>query len=304
MRRMPLKFIYITAAFIPVMVGTYVLYLLVGHNDHPSMQNISKPAYTIPRQIQYGYSIKNTTNRLIPKAQLWVYGPVYMTATQKSVSIHSSYPHTLISDELGNQVLHFIFENIPPYSTRIVNIQADLLLSPTPNALPFALDDRYLKPEKYIESGHRLIVQQAGKLKKASIMHTINSLFEWVSAHIQYDGYSSRDRGALYALRNRKGDCTDFAYLFAALARAQKIPVRPIGGFVCKNNAVLKASGYHNWSEFMENGIWKIADPQYGILRENPSDYIAMRVMGAQDSPMGRNHRFRSKGKGLKVTMN
>ena len=44
-------------------------------------------------------------------------------------------------------------------------------------------------------------------------------IFQWVSQNVKDDGYSAKDRGALYALTNRKGDCTEFMYLFVALCR-------------------------------------------------------------------------------------
>lgn len=295
--------IAIAAVFICVLV-LIGLYVILSHKDKPPPLIIAEPVYTIPRQIQYGYTLKNTTNHLIPKAELWAYGPVFQTATQKSISLTTSQPHEVIQDVLGNQVLHFVFDNFPPYGTKIVTIQADLLLSKTPNVLPLQDLNAYLAAEKYVEADDPLIVSKADELKAENIPGTITSIFDWVAGHVRYAGYLSRDRGALYALRNRKGDCTEYAYLFAALGRAQKIPVRTLGGYICKGNTVLSAQGYHNWAEFMEDGIWKLADPQNKVLRDKQSDYIAMRVLGPAEGPMGKHHRFRSKGEGLRVRMN
>ena len=47
-----------------------------------------------------------------------------------------------------------------------------------------------------------------------------------------YVGYIKNDRGALYALKTKEGDCTEFMHLFVALCRANKIPARCIGGYV------------------------------------------------------------------------
>jgi len=126
-----------------------------------------------------------------------------------------------------------------------------------------------------------------------------------VTGNVRYSGYAGRDRGALYALEHRKGDCTEYANLFVALCRANGIAARPIGGYVCPQSGVLKARDYHNWGEFYEDGSWKLADPQNRVLRQNPADYIAMRIMHAsEDDPMGPYNRFRFKGEGLKVRMN
>jgi transglutaminase-like putative cysteine protease len=290
--------------FISALVFVGIFMMLYRKSPSPPIP-IKEPVYSIPRQIQYGYTLKNTTNRTIPKADLWVYGPVFQTATQKCVSVTTAKSHKIIKDGLGNQILHFTFENFPPYGTKIVNIQADLILSDTPNILPPQKMNNFLIAEKFIEADHPEILAKAAVLNADTEAETISSIFNWVAGHVQYSGYLSQDRGALYALRNRKGDCTEYAYLFAALGRAQKIPVRTLGGYICKGNKVLKAQGYHNWAEFMENGVWKLSDPQNKVLRDNPSDYIAMRVMGpAGESPMGEYHRFRFEGKGLTVRMN
>ena len=297
------KKIAISGVFLSLLVIAGLL-LMRSLQNRPHFK-VAEPVYTIPRQILFGYTLKNTTNRIIPKAELWVYGPVFQTATQKCAALETSQPHEGIKDGLGNQIIHFTFENFPPYGTRIVRVQADLLLSKTPNRLSDQGVTSFLAAEKYLESDHLLIMERANELKTGSNSETVTAIFNWVAGQIHYAGYLSRDRGALYALRNRKGDCTEYAYLFAALARARKIPARTMGGYICRGSAVLKASGYHNWAEFMEEGIWKLADPQNRMLRKTPLDYVAMRIMGDQgESPMGDHHRFRFKGEGLKVRMN
>ena len=94
-------------------------------------------------------------------------------------------------------------------------------------------------------------------------------------------------------------------YLFVALCRANGMAARGIGGYVCSENTVLKPNDYHNWAEFYQDGAWRIADPQKKVFAQNQSDYIGMRVIGkSQKNPIGKFHRFRFEGKGLKVKMN
>jgi hypothetical protein len=93
--------------------------------------------------------------------------------------------------------------------------------------------------------------------------------------------------------------------LFVALCRANGLPARRVGGYICPESAVLKARDYHNWVELYEDGTWQIADPQNNVLMQNEGDYIAMRIIRAsQDNPLGTHNRFRFKGEGLKVQMN
>jgi len=135
-------------------------------------------------------------------------------------------------------------------------------------------------------------------------LKTAENIFNWVANNVKYSGYLSNDRGALYALSHKKGDCTEYMYLFTALCRASKIPARCIGGYICRKNSVLRPNGYHNWSEFYQDSTWRVVDPQNKNFMKDPSHYIAMKVFGSSsESSMGGYHRFRFKGDGLKVRM-
>lgn len=277
------------------------LYVLINRMD----KSIPEPVYTTPRQILYGYTLKNITNRIVPKVEFWAYAPVLQTATQKCVSIKSSYPQRVILDALGNQILHYQYENFPPYGTKIVQVQVELLLSDEPNRLAATDNAIYLAEEKYLEVGHPLIAGKASELKKRRENNTVGATFDWVSKNVAYAGYIRQNRGALYALRNKKGDCTEYAHLFVALLRAQKIPARILGGYVCPKNTVLKPQEYHNWAEYLDNGVWTLADPQNKVIGKRPSEYIAMRILGATtEGPMKDQHGFRVEGKGIRANMN
>ncbi len=261
--------------------------------------------YSISKQIQYSFTLQNKSNRVIEQAELWAFAPVKQTASQRCLNLQSNYPYQLLTDDSGNQVLHFKFENMAPYGSRIVTVKADLLVSLTANPVPATPFPRDINPQKYVESDHPAISRVARKLQAADASKTIERVFRWVTTNVRYSGYAGKDRGALYALKHKKGDCTEYTDLFVALCRANGIAARPVGGYVCPQSAVLKARDYHNWGEFYESGTWKVADPQNHALMQNAADYIAMRIIHAsEDDPMGPYNRFRFKGEGLKVRMN
>ncbi len=256
-------------------------------------------SYVIPRQVRYSFTVTNKTNQLVKNGQVWAYAPVKQTAAQLCKHIEASHPYQLVQDSLGNQVLHFTFEKLPPFATKTVSIKADLLLSDSPN--PLALHDKeiFLHPEKYVESDHPDMISKSKTLK------TPESIFDFVAGHIAYSGYLKNDRGALYALFQKKGDCTEFMHLFTALCRAGNIPARGMGGYICTCNTVLKPGSYHNWSEYYKDNIWKIADSQNRVFNKDYSNYVAMRVISeSSDSTMKGFDRFRVKGEGIKVKMN
>ena len=99
-----------------------------------------------------------------------------------------------------------------------------------------------MNPQKNIQSDHPAINRVAHKLQAPDPAKTIERVFRWVAGNVRYSGYVGKDRGALYALENKKGDCTEYANLFVALCRANGIAARPIGGYVCPQSGVLTSS--------------------------------------------------------------
>jgi transglutaminase-like putative cysteine protease len=141
-------------------------------------------------------------------------------------------------------------------------------------------------------------------LDKGDPFPTARNIFSWVSANIRYAGYRSETLGARQTLETKSGDCTEFVYLFVALCRANKIPARPIGGFVCKDDRELNSADYHNWAEFYIDGAWRIADPQGKRFMEKESEYIAFCRLGGSGENTGAGfHRYRVKGDGILVKM-
>jgi transglutaminase-like putative cysteine protease len=264
----------------------------------------SAGAYTIARNIQYGFTLQNTTNRVVKKAEFWTYAPVKQTSAQLCTKIQASHSYRLLTDELGNQILHFTFQNLPPFASKIITIQADLLFTNNPASLPVKNITSYLQPEKYIEIQDPAIQELSDQFKSSNAVKTAEQIFNWVAAHIQYAGYVKNSRGARYALANRKGDCTEYMYLFAALSRANNIPVRCIGGYLCTESTILKPGSYHNWAEFYENSTWRLADPQNKVFDKAYAHYVAMRIIqGAREDLMRGFNRFRVDGDGLKAKM-
>jgi hypothetical protein len=261
--------------------------------------------HLVPRHIQYGFTLENTSNRAVQNAELWAYAPVEQTATQRCERISPSHPSSVVRDTVGNRIIRFIFDLIPPYATKIVNIEAHLLLSETPN--PSSLDDPrpFLRAEPYCEANDPAIRGLARALEATKPLKTVENIFKWVNANIRYSGYVRNARGALFALREKNGDCTEFMYLFVALCRADKIPARCMSGYLCKEDGQPKPNAFHNWAEFYLGGSWWISDPQNGVFMKDSSHYIAMRIINGHGDPAGPHFdRFQVKGQGLKGRMN
>ncbi len=257
---------------------------------------VPAPIIEIPRILRYSFTLKNTGNRVLKKANFWAHAPVKETGTQKVVHIDASHPFEVLTDQLGNQILHFEFVNIPPYASKMVNVTTKLML--TKEVKPMAENNlqRFLGEEPFVEISHKSLQKTASRLT------TSRQIFNWVARHIKYAGYIRENRGALYALREKSGDCTEYMYLFTALARIKGIPTRGIGGYVYGDDAILKPKDYHNWAEFYQDGKWHLADPQNKVFMDQQSDYIAMRII-YEESDLVKFSRFWAVGEGLSVRM-
>jgi transglutaminase-like putative cysteine protease len=263
-----------------------------------------QPVYAIARTLRYSFTVTNTTPRLLKQTDFWVYAPVKQTSTQQTVRLTTSLPHTPITDPAGNQILHFVIPALPPNGSKIIAVAADLRLSDDPNPLPATDLERFLVPEPHIESDHPLIQARARALRTPDPLTTSRQIYQWVADHIEYAGYVREERGALHALQHRKGDCTEYADLFVALARASGIPARTVGGYIHGDNAVLKAQDYHNWAEFHHDGRWRVADPQKRAFMAKSSHYLALRIgTTGNPAPWGDAHQYAYSAEGIAVKM-
>ena len=268
---------------------------------------VAVAVYPHKRTIRYSFTIQNKTNQYLEAAEFRAYAPVLQTSSQQASSITASHEYTIIADELGNQQLVFRFA-LAPLATRVVTITAEIDLAQKPN--PLALNDAqdYLRPRKYIESDHSKIIALAGQFDDAETQPWLKSAFDWVAENVQYAGYIEDDRGALYALDHKAGDCTEYMYLFAALARSRQIPTRGVGGFVVSEDAILKAREFHNWAEVYVDGRWRVVDPQNKQFMQREDHYLALRILADRDASVAsaaeNTHRISYVGEGLSVRMN
>lgn len=248
-----------------------------------------EPEFNIERTLKYSFTVTNPTNKFIKDATMWVYVPVKQTSTQKFISAEASHDYQLLADDLGNQRLKLDLHDIAPYGSKIVSIKVRVDMSEQPNNSNVNNVALYLGSEKYIESDNVSIVRLASELERKDEMASAEAIYLWVLENMEYKGFVSEDRGALYAVEHGEGDCTEYAHLVTALARAIGLPSRSIAGFVYSENARVAAKDYHNWSEVMLNKKWQIIDAQKEVIMDKFSDYIAMRIISTAEDGAARN---------------
>ncbi len=196
-----------------------------------------------------------------------------------SVSYNEEVEHYQLDDH-GNQVAYFVL-GFSPGETReltltctvdsLYGVDHSQSMSSTVYDTGSDFYTTYTRDDTGIEADDYRIVSKAAELtaglydpsEKARVIQ------EWVHDNVDWTGYSSSTRGAVYALENGVGDCTEFATLFIALCRASGVPARMIDG-VSKSS--LPAGGSYSWSQvghdwaevYLPGAGWVQADPTYG----------------------------------------
>lgn len=261
--------------------------------------------YPDKRIIKYSFTMQNPTNSLIENASFWVYLPAKQTTYQKRTNVSFSHRVENRVDSNGNEKVVFTAKNLPPFGNEVFSVSAEIDIANSPNRLASVDMEPYLQPEKHIESEDPRIVAIADSLKADSMTDSAININNWVIENLSDAGYIRRDHGAIYALENKTGDCTEFMNLFLALARASGIPARGVAGYVNKESTILKSRNYHNWAEIYIDSAWRVVDPLNKVIFKNESHYIAMRYLGSSPTDNTDNtQRFFDNDASVRVSMN
>jgi transglutaminase-like putative cysteine protease len=267
----------------------------------------AKTNYPIQRRVRYSFTLQNQGATPLEQGTLQVYAPVRLTSTQRLEGLTASLPAQVETDPWGNQILRVDVGLLPPYASRVVTIDAQLALADVAQPLAATAPELriFTQPERFIESDNPRIMAVAQTLRTSSALETAQNSYAWVRQSLGRSEFTPEDRGALRAMQDKAGDCTEHAYLFAALLRANGVPARVMGGYLMSESGLLRPHDYHNWAEFYHDGAWRIADPHQGNFMRNASKYVATHVMsGSGASLLGTRHRYAVTGGGLRVTMN
>lgn len=251
----------------------------------------------VRRRLSFSLTFTNPFGHPLDDQVFWCYLPASVTAAQHLRDVHVSMPHRLQSDVLNHTILELAFAHVPAFAQQVVTVRADVDLSPKARTELLVDPLPWLQAERYIESDDSRIRRLANHLHRSTPLETVYAIYEWVRNNIQYAGYVAADLGAVHALIQRQGDCTEYADLVVALARVNEIPARMIGGYVLHRDSVLRASEYHNWAEVYLDGTWCLVDAQKGNWLEPVQDYVCFRIYrDASINNVGGAHRYRMQG--------
>jgi len=126
---------------------------------------------------------------------------------------------------------------------------------------------KYTQPEKLIESNDSEIVSTAQTLTaNVSDLHEkALKIYNFAIEHLHYT-VQPEEKGALWALKEEVGDCSEYSYLFVALCRAAGIPARVQAGFAFHTFSETLEDG-HMWAEYyLENYGWIPVDATWRLF--------------------------------------
>ncbi len=299
MQRIRSAKVWMPFALLLVAIALVTYYQLFFH------QTVDLAEYPIQRTVKYSFTVKNPSGHPIERSELWVNAPIRLNAFQQLADIKASQPYELTEDGHGNEQMTFLIENMPPYASRTITVSVTVNLSAQGNRLDITQDDSFLGDGKYVGLSNPNIQKVATRLHADDSMDTAERIYRWITSNMKKTSYVRDDMGAPQALNSKSGDCTEFMYLFSALARANGIPTRNMAGFVAKENRVLRPTDYHNWNEVYIDGKWYLIDTDKQVFMEKSDEYIAMRLIGTTN-PIGSmsSQSFFSSSTGIKVSMN
>lgn len=279
---------------VPALALAVALWLFVKQPTAP------EPEFDRTLITSWSYTLRNTTNRPLENVELFSFVPVDADLGQELAALSTDYPFELT--ENGRPAALIPVGTIPPYGQRAVRLEADVRLAGVP-AVPAHPPQAWLEPSELVESADPEILTLAERLNRGDAFASVRTIYDWLTGNLEYTGYDAVARGASYALKNRKGDCTEFAALAAALARAMNIPARLVSGYVLPENGPLRADEYHAWAEILADDRWVMVDAQKGVFDGSPEQYL---ITGFEEPARTGDtvwHRFHTETEGLAVTM-
>lgn len=250
----------------------------------------------VRRRLRLALTFSNPHARMLEGQRCWHYLPAELGQSQQLLDVQVSMPFSVQQDSLGHRVLALEFGQLPPLAQKVVRITADVATS---GAGAQALPERaaWLGAQRHVETGAAEIQALAAQLRAPAEWDSARAIYGWVQRNLAYAGYLADDLGALQALRTRRGDCTEYASLTVALARACGIPARVMGGYYGERDLAPQPQDYHDWAELYLDGAWRLADAQKGNWLIPHEHYVAFRIhSGTATNAVGLAHRYRLQG--------
>ena len=228
--------------------------------------------------LRYQIVLKNASNSAVHEAHVDILSPLD-AEYQKLVKIDSGSElsvSTIHKD--GKNLLKFEFPLVSPFAEKIITVTAGLSIPNSAFADTVEKAGRYLSDGEYLQVSSEEMQGAIKRFENADKQQKPRLIYKWVLENLKYAGYIQEDRGALYALKTGKGDCTEYMYLLMALLRGNDIPARGFAGFyLSRKQQIVDAEDYHNWVAYFDGKYWRILDPLNSNFDKGYGNYVVLR---------------------------
>jgi transglutaminase-like putative cysteine protease len=172
--------------------------------------------------------------------------------------------------ESGNTYVEFTIDDPQTTKELTISIKAeihryDLSVAATNNALR-QFDDKdelnaWRIDEQFLEKDAPMIQKAAKGLLGRTEEETIRKTMAFVVRTLRKTSYDPVDHGAVWALEQKHGDCTEFSDLFVSLCRANGLPARTRSGYLI-HDVPKGDTPKHDWAEvYVAKYGWVPFDP-------------------------------------------
>ncbi|MHA1865307.1 MAG: transglutaminase-like domain-containing protein [Candidatus Heimdallarchaeaceae archaeon] len=240
--------------------------------------------------LTYGTEICNTSEDNVTELIVDVVIPPSIAQFQEVQGIKFSFkPIEKKCDKDGNCWARFCFPIVYPnekinleykalVTTRIIGYDVTRIKTIRElDEISHEFFERYTRDEPFIESNDILIKRVTHSLKSENPIDKAINILSYIQNNIDYK-QELGDFGAKYAIRAKRGDCTEFASLFVGMCRAAKIPARLATSLIKEEGIKWEK---HSYAEFFAKGIWWQIDPTLNTdkqyLIRNPENIVLLR---------------------------
>jgi transglutaminase-like putative cysteine protease len=242
----------------------------------PQRREIRPPAgkiITLKNKVEFDMSYVFTVSGQTRRISFITIVPKTIPNRQKITKIQYSPEPSRIFEQNGNRYAEFIFNNPEKEINIDIDIKAELFKydlvtakrNRPPNHISEAGLDDFLISERYIEKDHQEIRHIADELEGQTEEEIVKKIYHYVIDHLEYTTHGKGQWGAVKALQEGKGDCSEYSDLFVALCRAKNIPARIVTGCSVRFDS---ESPKHNWVEvYFQDYGWVPFEPSWGDVR-------------------------------------
>lgn len=233
------------------------------------------------RDLVFLFDVHNEAGEVREGEELQVFVPPDIENRQRLVAIESNRDVEVTDAVGGNSLASIDLGRMAPHGSRHVRVRMRLEIRDRAAANGAAAGGGGLTR---FPVEHPEIAARSAGLTTDDPLETLRNIHGWVDRHMEDIGYVRRDRGALYALREAKGDCTEYMSLVSTLALSAGVDVRAVGGFTYNDSRVARAADYHNWSEADVDGQWWVVDALYGDFTERTDGHVIVRDLASPET--------------------